>query len=136
MKTAFIAIGSAVAVIGIILLAIGAAGSRAMKKSRRVNAKIVDFKEEEWGKIDGTALDPFETVHLPVYEYYDGGEIKRYTSQVYDSRQKPIGTEVTLYIAEDGKVRDGSDSKIMYLVGGGLAAMGALFAVIGLFLPY
>lgn len=135
MKIVFIAIGSVVAVIGIILLAIGAAGSRAMKKSRRVNAKIVDFKEEKWVKFDGTAFDPYEIVHLPVYEYYDGGEIKRYTSQVYNSRQKPIGTEVTLYISEDGKVRDGLDSKIMYLVGGGLAAMGALFAVIGLFLP-
>lgn len=135
MKIFFIAIGSLLAVVGIILLAIGAAGSRAMKKSRRVNAKIVDFKEEEWVKIDGTAFDPFEIVHLPVYEYYDGGEIKRYTSRVYNSRQKPIGTEVTLYISEDGKVRDGSDSKLMYLVGGGFAAMGALFAVIGLFLP-
>lgn len=135
MKIMFVAIGSLFAFIGGFLLGIGAVGGRAMKKSRRVNAKIVDFKEEKWVKFDGTAFDPYEIVHLPVYEYYDGGEIKRYTSQVYNSRKKPIGTEVTLYISEDGKVRDGLDSKIMYLVGGGLAAMGALFAVIGLFLP-
>lgn len=135
MKIMFVAIGSLFAFIGGFLLGIGAVGGRTMKKSRRVNAKIVDFKEEKWEKFDGTAFDPYEIVHLPVYEYYDGGEIKRYTSQVYNSRQKPIGTEVTLYISEDGKVRDGLDSKIMYLVGGGLAAMGALFAVIGLFLP-
>lgn len=135
MKIMFVAIGSLFAFIGGFLLGIGAVGGRAMKKSRRVYAKIVDFKEEKWVKFDGTAFDPYEIVHLPVYEYYDGGEIKRYTSQVYNSRQKPIGTEVTLYISEDGKVRDGLDSKIMYLVGGGLAAMGALFAVIGLFLP-
>lgn len=135
MKIMFLAIGSLFAFIGGFLLGIGAVGGRTMKKSRSVNAKIVDFKEEKWVKFDGTAFDPYEIVHLPVYEYYDGGEIKRYTSQVYNSRKKPIGTEVTLYISEDGKVRDGLDSKIMYLVGGGLAAMGALFAVIGLFLP-
>lgn len=135
MKIMFVAIGSLFAFIGGFLLGIGAVGGRTMKKSRSVNAKIVDFKEEKWVKFDGTAFDPYEIVHLPVYEYYDGGEIKRYTSQVYNSRKKPIGTEVTLYISEDGKVRDGLDSKIMYLVGGGLAAMGALFAVIGLFLP-
>lgn len=136
MKIVFIAIGSLLAVVGIILLAIGAAGSRAMKKSRGVNAKIVDFKEVEQVDPYGTAFKPYQIYRYPIYEYYDGGEIKRYTSQVYNSRQKPIGTEVTLYISEDGKVRDGLDSKIMYLVGGSLAAMGALFVVIGLFLPH
>lgn len=133
MKMSFVSMGLLLAVIGIILLIVGAAGSRAMKKSRRVNAKVVDFVVKTYGQSNKHLM---ETYCYPIYEYYDGGEVRRYTSSVSELPKKPIGTEVTLYIAEDGKIREKLYSNVMYLVGGGFAAMGVFFAVSGLFLPY
>lgn len=131
MKMSFVSMGLLLAVIGIILLIVGAAGSRAMKKSRRVSAKIVDFVVKTYGRSNKHLM---ETYCYPIYEYYDDGEVRRYTSSVSELPKKPIGTEVTLYIAEDGKVREKLDSIVMYLVGGVFAAIGVLFAVVGLIL--
>lgn len=130
MKMIFVGMGSLFAVIGFILLAVGAAGSKAMKKSRGVNAKIVDFVVKTYRRSNRHLT---KTYCYPIYEYYDGGEVKQYTSSVSELPKKPIGTEVTLYISEDGKIREKSVSKVMYLVGGIFAAIGVFFAVIGLF---
>lgn len=131
MKMIFVGMGSLFAVIGLILLAVAAVGSIAMKKSRRVTAKIVDFVVKTYGRSNKHLM---ETYCYPIYEYYDDGEVRRYTSSVSELPKKPIGTEVTLYIAEDGKVREKLDSIVMYLVGGVFAAIGVFFAVVGLIL--
>lgn len=72
------------------------------------------------------------TYLYPVYEYYDGGEFKRYESNVYSTPQKPLGTEVTLYISEDGKVREKQGTSVMILCGSIFAVVGVIFAVVAL----
>lgn len=129
MKIVFTTVCLLFAVIGAALIIAGAVSSKAVKKSSRVNAKIVDFVVKTHGQSNRNLM---ETYSYPIYEYYDGGEFRRYTSSVSSMPRKPIGTEATLYISEDGRVRERSYFKVMYLVGGGLAAFGAIFAVIGL----
>lgn len=133
MKIIFVLMGLLYAIIGAALLAVGAKNSKSIKESREVNAKLVDFvgKKHRRGR-----HHVMRTYYYPIYEYYDSGEVRQYTSSVSTEPRKPVGTEVTLYISEDGKIMEKSVSKVMYLVGGIFAAIGVLFAVIGLFLPY
>lgn len=72
------------------------------------------------------------TYCYPVYEYYDGGEIKRHESNVSVMPPKPLGTEATLYISDDGKVRDKQSASIMILVGSIFAFVGVIFTVVAL----
>lgn len=52
-----------------------------------------------------------------VYEYYDDGEVKRYTNPVASAVQPQLGTEVTIYISEDGKVREKEYAEFMFTSG-------------------
>ncbi len=72
------------------------------------------------------------TYIYPVYEYYDDGEIKRHESNVSVMPPKPLGTEVTLYIDQEGKVRDKQSASIFILVGVIFAVIGVIFAVVAL----
>lgn len=64
-------------------------------KGRKVTGRLVDHNEVRQGK---------RVMYSPVYEYEDGGEIKRYTSSQLFSYQEPFGTEKILLISENGEV--------------------------------
>ncbi|MDE5576668.1 MAG: hypothetical protein K2J11_04705 [Oscillospiraceae bacterium] len=128
IKTAFAAFGVLFVLVGIGVLIGGLATNNAIKNSREVSGTIVDFiKRRVRGK-----HGHMHTYVYPVYEYYDGGETKRHESNVSVMPPKPLGTETTLYISEDGKVREKQSTSIMILVGSIFAVIGAVFAVLSL----
>lgn len=129
MKIVFTAFGVLFVLIGIGVLIGGLANNNSIKNSREVNGKIVDFIERKYKSHQSHA---WRTVNYPVYEYYDGGEFKRHESNVYVTPPKPLGTEVTLYISEDGKVREKQSTSIMILVGSIFAFVGVIFTVVAL----
>lgn len=66
-------------------------------KGRRVRARLADYAGVRRGK---------RMLYSPVYEYEDGGEIKRYTSKRVFTYQEPLGSEKFLLISENGEVSD------------------------------
>lgn len=126
---AFTAFGVLFVLVGIGVLIGGLANNNSIKNSREVTAKIVDFIER---KYRSQQSHKWRTVYYPVYEYYDSGETKRHESNVSVMPPKPLGTEVTLYISEDGKVREKQSALVMILVGSIFAVIGAIFAVLSL----
>lgn len=64
-------------------------------KGRKVTGKLVDYNEVRQGK---------RVMYSPVYEYEDGGEVKRFVSSRLFSYQEPFGTEKILLISENGEV--------------------------------
>lgn len=128
MKIIFTAFGVLFVLIGIGALIGGLVNNNSIKNSREVSGKIVDFIKRRGRGQRGH----MHTYLYPVYEYYDGGEFKRYESNVYSTPQKPLGTEVTLYISEDGKVREKQGTSVMILCGSIFAVVGVIFAVVAL----
>lgn len=128
--TAFTAFGVLFALIGIGVITGGLANNNAIKNSRELSGTIVDFTERR-GRGQGGHM---RTYYYPVYEYYDGGEFKRHESNVSSTPRKPLGTEVTLYISEDGKVREKQSTSVMILVGSIFAVVGIIFTVVALVL--
>lgn len=126
IKIIFTAFEVLFVLIGIGLIIGGLAHNNSVKNSREVSGKIVDFTEKKVLKTYGG----IRTYHMPVYEYYDGVEFKRYESNIYVTPPKPLGTEVTLYISEDGKVREAQRTFVLLLVGGIFAVVGVIFAVV------
>ncbi len=127
MKTTFTAFGGLFVLIGIGVIIGGLASNNSIKNSREVTAKIVDFIER---KYRSQQSHKWRTAYYPVYEYYDDGEFKRYESNIFTMPPKPMGTEATLYISEDGKVREKQSASVMILAGVIFAVVGAIFAVI------
>lgn len=125
---AFTAFGVLFVLIGIGVLIGGLANNNAIKNSREVSGTIVDFIKRTGRSQHGH----MHTYIYPVYEYYDDGETKRHESNVSVMPPKPLGTETTLYISEDGKVREKQSASIMFLVGGIFAAIGIIFTVVTL----
>lgn len=83
---------------GLILLPIAVicfSNAAKIMKSRKVTGRLVDYNEVRQGK---------RVMYSPVYEYDDGGELKRYTSSQVFSYQEPFGTEKILLISENGEV--------------------------------
>ncbi|MDE5992182.1 MAG: hypothetical protein K2G87_03940 [Oscillospiraceae bacterium] len=128
IEIAFTAFGVLFVLIGIGVLIGGLANNNAMKNSREVSGTIVDFIKRRGRGQHGR----MHTYIYPVYEYYDDGETKRHESNVSVMPPKPLGTETTLYISEDGKVREKQSASIMILVGSIFAVIGAIFAVLSL----
>lgn len=73
--------------------------SKAVKisKSRKVKGKLIDYSEIRQGS---------RILYSPVYEYENGGEVKRYSSSRMFTYQEPFGTEKILLISENGEVSD------------------------------
>lgn len=128
MEIGFTAFGALFVLIGIGVLIDGLANNNSIKNSREVSGKIVDFIKRR-GRGQGGHM---RTYYYPVYEYYDDGEFKRHESNISAMPPKPLGTEVTLYISEDGKVRDKQSASVMILVGVIFAAVGIIFTVVAL----
>lgn len=94
-----------------------------MSSSRQVNATVVEV-------IRVREHNGHDTLYTPVYEYEDGGEVKRYTSDVSRSRRVEIGSETTLYISKDGKIYQKSGAAVMLFVGIIFAVVGGVFTFI------
>lgn len=112
---------------GLLFFIIGAAMTvtflklaNAAKNGRKVTATVVDVIKSRRRGSKGR----MRTFYTPVYEYYDGGEVKTYQSRVGTTAQKPVGTEETMYISADGEIIE-KDSCYMNLV------MGLVFSVVG-----
>ncbi|MDE7288922.1 MAG: hypothetical protein K2N71_05380 [Oscillospiraceae bacterium] len=124
----FAIFGAIFIIIGIALVIDYIRHNAEIKNSREINATIVDFVEKKRStQGDGT----FHMIYAPVYEYYDG-EVKRFTSPVSSTGQVQLGTEVTLYISESGKVSERRSVVITLIMGIIFAAVGAVFVVLAL----
>lgn len=117
-------------VLGLLLLGIGGnliidfvRLSVRMSSSRQVNATVVEV-------IRVREHNGHDTLYTPVYEYEDGGEVKRYTSDVSRSRRAEIGSETTLYISKDGKIYQKSGAAVTLFVGTIFAVVGGVFTFI------
>lgn len=117
-------------VLGLLLLGIGgnliidfARLNVRMSSSRQVNATVVEV-------IRVREHNGHDTLYTPVYEYEDGGEVKRYTSDVSRSRRAEIGSETTLYISKDGKIYQKSGAAVTLFVGIIFAVVGGVFTFI------
>ncbi len=124
----FAVFGAIFIIIGIALIIDYVRHNAEIKNSREVSGKIVDFIKRTGRSQHGH----MHTYIYPVYEYYDDGEFKKHESNVSVMPPKPLGTEVTLYIDHDGKVREAQGTSLMVLVGVIFAVVGAIFAVIAL----
>ncbi len=117
-------------VLGLLLLGVGgnliidfARLNLRMSSSRQVNATVVEV-------IRVREHNGHDTLYTPVYEYEDGGEVKRYTSDVSRSRRAEIGSETTLYISKDGKIYQKSGAAVTLFVGTIFAVVGGVFTFI------
>ncbi len=117
-------------VLGLLLLGVGgnliidfARLNLRMSSSRQVNATVVEV-------IRVREHNGHDTLYTPVYEYEDGGEVKRYTSDVSRSRRAEIGSETTLYISKDGKIYQKSGAAVTLFVGIIFAVVGGVFTFI------
>ena len=124
----FAVFGAIFIIIGIALIIDYVRNNAEIKNSREINAVIVDFVEKKRStQGDGT----FHMIYAPVYEYYDG-EVKRFTSPVSSTGHEALGTEVTLYISESGKINERRSVIITLIIGIIFAAAGAGFVVLAL----
>lgn len=120
-------------VLGLLLLGIGgkliidfARLNVRMSGSCQVNATVVEVIEKMERGADGYST----MMYTPVYEYIDGGEVIRYTSNVSRSRRAEIGSETTLYISKDGKIYQKSGAAVTLFVGIIFAVVGGVFTFI------
>ena len=122
----FAVFGAIFIIIGIALVIDYIRHNAEIKNSREVNAVIVDFVEKKRiTQGDGT----FHMIYAPVYEYYDG-EVKRFTSPVSSAGHEALGTEVTLYISERGKVNERRSVVITFIMGIIFLLMGVVFVLL------
>jgi len=121
MTMIFIVMGAFFTIIGIGAAIGGFVSAKALGKSREVTATVVDVVSRKERRKRG----PCRVVYSPVYEYYDGGEYKKYKSSMSSTFEVKLGTETTLYISEDGRVREKGASAFMFV-------FGAVFAFVGI----
>lgn len=126
----FMAFGLVFLAIGAVAVIISLSMNARMDSSRQVSATVVEVIK----KVDRSASVNDDYGHLsvlytPVYEYSDGGEVKRYTSNVSTSKKAEIGSQATLYISEDGKVYRRTGAVIAFWVGIFFAVVGGVFTL-------
>lgn len=131
----FMFLGLVFLAVGIIAIVISLSMNVRMDNSRQVNATVVEVIKEVEHDTDFNPRNHMRRHHTSVmytsvYEYTDGGEVKRYTSSVSTSKQAEIGSEATLYISENGKVYERTGAKIAYFVGILFAVVGGVFTFI------
>lgn len=127
---------------GLVFLAIGAVGiiislymNVRMENSRQVSATVVEVIEEterdtDFNHRNHRRRSHTSVMYTSVYEYIDGGEVRRYTSNVSTSKQAETGSEATLYIYENGKIYQKSGAEIMLFVSIVFMVVGGVFTFI------
>lgn len=92
-----------------------------IKGGEIVKARVAELKTtRERTEHHGTRL-----VYMPVYEYFENGEIKRFENGVYSSMHKEVGAEVLLYRSKSGKLVEKRNT-------GGYIAFGVMFLLCGI----
>ena len=125
----FMILGAVLLVTGVILLVISLWMNERMDNSRQVSARVTEVIEtNEWHR--KRRGKHYTKMYTSVYEYYDGGGLKTYTSSVSTSNRAEIGSEAILYISEDGKIYERSGALVTLIVGIGFSAVGGLFTFI------
>lgn len=123
---------------GLTFLAIGAVAviislsmNARMNNSCQVSATVVEvIKEVDRSASVHDDYGYLSVLYTPVYEYIDGGEVRRYTSNVSTSKRAEIGSQATLYISEDGKIYQKSGAAVTLFVGIIFAVVGGVFTFI------
>lgn len=129
IKTVFIGFGALGFLIGAAFITAAFVTSNAIKKSREVTATAVDAVSRRERRKHGS----YRIMYSPVYEYYDG-EYKTYKSSMSSTFEVKLGTKTTLYISEDGKVRERGSAVFMIIFGAVFAFAGLIFLAAALFL--
>ena len=125
----FIILGAVLLVSGVILLVVSLWMNMRMDNSRQVSAKVTEVIETNgWHR--KRRGKHYTKMYTSVYEYYDDGELKTYTSSVSTSNRAEIGSEATLYISVDGKIYERSGTLVTLIVGIGFSAVGGFFTFI------
>ena len=135
VRKLFMAFGLIFLAVGAVCIIISLYMNVRMENSRQVSATVVEVIEETERDTDFNPRNHRRRSHTSVmytsvYEYSDGGEVRRYTSNVSTSKRAEIGSEATLYISEDGKVYERSGAAIVFLVGIIFAVVGGVFTFI------
>lgn len=125
-------------VLGILLLGVGgnliidfARLNVRISNSRQVSATVVEVVQSSKRHRDMNHKNRRRTtiMYTPVYEYTEGGEVRRYISNVSTSKRAEIGSVTTLYISEDGKIYQKSGAAVTLFVGTILAVIGGSFTL-------
>lgn len=86
-----------------------------------IKARVAELKTARTRtKHNGTKL-----LYMPVYEYSENGEIKRFENGVYSSMHKEVGDETTLYKGKNDKIVENRNT-------GGYVAFGVMFLLCGI----
>lgn len=111
--------------IGAIMITVSVGINVRINSSRQVSARVAEVIETR----TKTRKDYESILYTPVYEYYDGGEVRTYKSLVSTSMPVEAGSEATLYISKNGMIYERT---------GTLAAlfMGIVFTVLGFFFAF
>lgn len=134
-KKLFMILGIVFLAVGMVCIIVSLRMNARMDSSRQVSATVVEVVRDVEHNSDINPRNHMRrrktsVMYTSVYEYMDGGEVRRYTSNVSTSKQAEIGSETTLYISEDGKVYERSGAAVALFVGIGFAALGGIFTLI------
>lgn len=97
-----------------------------IKSGEKIKAKVAELKTTRSRNKHGTSL-----VYMPVYEYTENGEKKRFENGVYSSMHKEVGDDVLLYRNKNGKIVENRSTAgyiafgVMFLLGGLCCLCGA-----------
>ena len=112
--------------IGVIMIIVSVGTNVRIGGSRRVSARVVEVIETR----TKTRKDYESILYTPVYEYFDGGEVRTYKSLISTSMLVEVGDEATLYISENGAVYEKRGTLATLFMGIIFAALGFFFAFI------
>ncbi len=112
--------------IGLIMITVSVGVNVRMNSSRRVSARVVEVIETR----TKTRKDYESILYTPVYEYYDGGEVRTYKSLISTSMPVETGSEATLYISKNGIIYERTGTPATLFMGIIFAALGFFFAFI------
>lgn len=118
-KLVFLAVGILFLVIGAAFIISFARPDIHMDGSRQVSATVVEVIK---GQIRGR-----HRRYRYVYEYTDGGEVRRYASNATTTVRLKVGSKKTLFISEDGRVYERTGAVMTLFIGIAFALMGVTF---------
>lgn len=119
MKVIFLTLGISFLLFGVIMITVSSGVNLRMDGCRQVRATVAEVvKAPRRGR---------HRRYSYVYEYTDGGEVRRYKSNATTTVRLKIGSEKTLYISEDGRIYEHTGAAMTFLVGIVFAVMGGTF---------
>lgn len=92
-----------------------------IKSGEIIKARVAELKTTR----TRTKHNSTKLLYMPVYEYSENGEIKRFENGVYSGIHKEVGDETTLYKGKNGKIVENRNT-------GGYVAFGVMFLLCGI----